>query len=65
MLRRIIRKAVVQGAHAERLATLYGMIAVATMREFPEDNRPTLMMFLEDRQAEALESIWPTDEGKS
>ena len=64
LLRRIVRKVVVQGEHAARLKALYGMIAKAVMREFPEDSRPTLVMFLEDRQMEALESVWPTDEGK-
>ena len=54
IMRRIIRRLVIQGAHRSRILSLYVMIVEATRDEFTEDNKPTLDAFLLGLHQEAL-----------
>jgi len=54
MLKRILRKTVVQGGHKERINNIYSMIISAAQEQFTEDNNPTLRSFLEECQHDAL-----------
>ena len=53
ILRRIARKAVVQG-HQERIIAFYKTLTQAAEREFTEDNVPTLNTYLVECHQKSL-----------
>jgi len=54
LLRKIARRAVIQGDHKRNIALFYGILAEAAKKEFTEDNKPTLSAFLADCNDQAL-----------
>jgi len=54
MLKRTIRKMVLQGRHEEKILTLYSMITCYARSEYTEDNKVTLDHFLRELFEEAL-----------
>jgi len=55
ILKGVIRKAVMQGGHAERITDFYGLLVQAARIEFFEDNEPTIDGLLIECHAAALE----------
>ena len=66
-LRRIAKRAVIQGDHKSRITEYYQIIIRAARNEFTEDNGPTLNNFLTECHAQAVEregeyGVWPVKE---
>ena len=57
LIRRIARRAVMQGDHERRIIVLYG--AVIAVAEFTEDNMPTIDGFMAECHEKALRRAWP------
>ena len=56
LLRRMVRAIVRQGFHRGRIIMYYQFLVEAAVKEFTEDNTPTLRRFLEECHTEALDS---------